>query len=281
MRQLSLLILLFLFFNGLVKGQFVIEKKPIQDSAYSIPMITISYAKQWTSSDLANRFGANNNIGASFMLKTKTKWIYGVKGSFLWGGEVKDQSIIDGIKTSDDYVIDDEGRETTIYLGQRGSSAFLLGGRFFNVLAPNKNSGIIAYGGIGYMQHKISIKFIDDIVALSDEHKKGYDRYSFGYAVNGFIGYLFLSKNRLLNFVGGFDYTYGKTTSYLKQARLLGDEKAIRAVATANGKNPIWIIIPCHRVIGSDGSLTGYAGGIWRKKWLLDHENPVKQQSLF
>ena len=74
---------------------------------------------------------------------------------------------------------------------------------------------------------------------------------------------------------------YGKTTNYLSQSKKLGDVKAIRAVASANGKNPIWIVIPCHRVIGSDGSLTGYAGGIWRKKWLLDHENPVKQQSLF
>lgn len=74
---------------------------------------------------------------------------------------------------------------------------------------------------------------------------------------------------------------YGKTRTYLGQSKALGDIKAIRAVASANGKNPIWIIIPCHRVIGSDGSLTGYAGGIWRKKWLLAHENPVKQQSLF
>ena len=74
---------------------------------------------------------------------------------------------------------------------------------------------------------------------------------------------------------------YNTTRTYLEQTKALGDVKAIRAVASANGKNPIWIVIPCHRVIGSDGSLTGYAGGIWRKKWLLAHENPVKQQSLF
>ncbi|MFD2568629.1 methylated-DNA--[protein]-cysteine S-methyltransferase [Pseudotenacibaculum haliotis] len=74
---------------------------------------------------------------------------------------------------------------------------------------------------------------------------------------------------------------YGKTRTYLEQTKHIGDPKAIRAVASANGKNPIWIVIPCHRVIGSDGSLTGYAGGVWRKKWLLDHESPVKQQSLF
>ena len=74
---------------------------------------------------------------------------------------------------------------------------------------------------------------------------------------------------------------FGKTRTYLEQSKILGDVKAIRAVASANGKNPLWIVVPCHRVIGSDGSLTGYAGGLWRKKWLLEHENPTAQQSLF
>lgn len=74
---------------------------------------------------------------------------------------------------------------------------------------------------------------------------------------------------------------YGETISYLELSKRLGDEKAIRAVASANGKNPLWIVIPCHRVIGSDGSLTGYAGGLSRKKWLLEHEGVIKQQSLF
>lgn len=74
---------------------------------------------------------------------------------------------------------------------------------------------------------------------------------------------------------------YGKTINYMDQAKKLGDIKAIRAVASANGKNPLWIVIPCHRVIGTDGSLTGYAGGIWRKKWLLEHENPTIQHRLF
>lgn len=74
---------------------------------------------------------------------------------------------------------------------------------------------------------------------------------------------------------------FGKTTSYQQMANQLGDPKVIRAAASANGKNPISIIIPCHRVIGTDGSLTGYAGGLHRKKWLLEHESPSPQQSLF
>jgi len=74
---------------------------------------------------------------------------------------------------------------------------------------------------------------------------------------------------------------FGKTTSYLDMAKRLGDPKVIRAAASANGKNPVSIVIPCHRVIGSDGSLTGYGGGLHRKKWLLEHESPSPQQSLF
>lgn len=68
---------------------------------------------------------------------------------------------------------------------------------------------------------------------------------------------------------------FGDTTSYLNVSKELGDVKAIRAVGTANGKNPIAIIIPCHRVVGSDGKLTGYAGGLWRKQWLLEHEGNI------
>jgi methylated-DNA-[protein]-cysteine S-methyltransferase len=66
---------------------------------------------------------------------------------------------------------------------------------------------------------------------------------------------------------------FGKTISYKGLSLRLGNLKAIRAVAAANGANPVSIIVPCHRVIGSDGSLTGYAGGLWRKRWLLNFEN--------
>ncbi len=68
---------------------------------------------------------------------------------------------------------------------------------------------------------------------------------------------------------------YGQTFSYLDIALLSGSEKNTRAVGLANGKNPIPIIIPCHRVIGSSGKMTGYAGGIERKKWLLIHEQNI------
>lgn len=116
---------------------------------------------------------------------------------------------------------------------------------------------------------------LKDCVQQLDEYFKG-NRTTFNLKLNP-KGTDFQQKvwNELLQ------VPYGKTRTYLEQTKRLGDVKAIRAVASANGKNPLWIIIPCHRIIGSNGSLTGYAGGIWRKKWLLEHENPSSQQSLF
>lgn len=76
---------------------------------------------------------------------------------------------------------------------------------------------------------------------------------------------------------------FGKTMSYMDMARKLGDPKVIRAAASANGKNKIAVIVPCHRVIGTNREMVGYASGIWRKKWLLHHEQKIALgvQTLF
>ena len=76
---------------------------------------------------------------------------------------------------------------------------------------------------------------------------------------------------------------YGKTISYLELSRRVGDTKAIRGAASANGKNYLCIVVPCHRVIGSNMDLVGYAGGLWRKRWLLGLENKIANgvQTLF
>lgn len=77
------------------------------------------------------------------------------------------------------------------------------------------------------------------------------------------------------------DIPYGETRTYLQIAEAMGDPKTIRAVGRANGHNPLPIIVPCHRVIGSNGDLVGYGGGLWRKEWLLAHEGRPVQQALF
>ena len=70
---------------------------------------------------------------------------------------------------------------------------------------------------------------------------------------------------------------FGKTKSYTELASMVGGATMVRAVGAANGRNPWLMVVPCHRVIGADGALVGYAGGLWRKKWLLDFESANKQ----
>lgn len=134
----------------------------------------------------------------------------------------------------------------------------------------------------------IKIEFTDDFFKIDitpfqiqncinqlDEYFKG-ERKEFSVGINP-AGTEFQGKvwNLLIK------VPYGKTISYLELSKQFGNEKAIRAIASANGKNPIPIIIPCHRIIGNDGNLTGYAGGLLKKQWLLEHEGAIKQKSMF
>ncbi len=110
-------------------------------------------------------------------------------------------------------------------------------------------------------------RLIKDCISQLDEYFKG-ERRSFQLRLN-LIGTEFQKKvwKELLKI------PFGKMVSYLDVARKIKNEKAVRAVGQAIGKNPVSIVVPCHRVIGSNGELTGYASGLWRKKWLLEHEN--------
>lgn len=119
---------------------------------------------------------------------------------------------------------------------------------------------------------------LKECVYQLDEYFKGI-RKEFGLKLNP-QGSEFQKKvwNQLLT------VPFGKTASYLQISKQLGDSNATRAVGNANGSNPISIVVPCHRIIGSNGKLTGYSGGLWRKEWLLNHEKTLlfgKQAELF
>ncbi|MCH6189969.1 methylated-DNA--[protein]-cysteine S-methyltransferase [Paenibacillus polymyxa] len=113
---------------------------------------------------------------------------------------------------------------------------------------------------------EVPIQVLAECTTQLDEYFKG-ERFEFTFPY-AFEGTDFQQKvwNALVS-VG-----YGKTTAYKDIALAIGNEKAIRAVGSANGKNKLSIVIPCHRIIGSNQKLTGYAGGLWRKEWLLQHE---------
>ncbi|MDA3953704.1 MAG: methylated-DNA--[protein]-cysteine S-methyltransferase [Bacteroidales bacterium] len=128
---------------------------------------------------------------------------------------------------------------------------------------------------VEYFKMKVLPIQLENCITQLDEYFKG-ERKKFTIGINP-AGTEFQSKvwNLLLKI------PFGKKISYLDQSKQFGDEKAIRAIASANGKNPIPIIIPCHRVIGNNGKLTGYAGGLLKKQWLLEHEGAIQQKSLF
>ncbi|MCK1997844.1 methylated-DNA--[protein]-cysteine S-methyltransferase [Psychrobacillus psychrodurans] len=113
---------------------------------------------------------------------------------------------------------------------------------------------------------------LKDCLVQIDEYFKGeLHEFTFPYVMNGTI-----FQKSVWNALKSI--SYAKTGSYKDIAISIGNEKAIRAVGSANGRNKLTIVVPCHRIIGTNGKLTGYAGGLWRKEWLLQHEQKVKNK---
>jgi methylated-DNA-[protein]-cysteine S-methyltransferase len=142
------------------------------------------------------------------------------------------------------------------------------------IIGDEKGISVISVSNEGIISSKISMVLQEAVSQLNEYFEGKRDGFTFKLNPSG-------TEFQQKVWKGLLEIPFGKTMSYLELSKKLGDVKAIRAVASANGKNPLWIVIPCHRVIGTDGSLTGYAGGLWRKKWLLEHENPSNQGSLF
>lgn len=111
---------------------------------------------------------------------------------------------------------------------------------------------------------------LDECVGQLDQYFKG-DRleFTFPYRVEG-------TDFQKRVWTALTSIPFAETGSYTDIAVSVGSEKAVRAVGSANGKNKLSIVIPCHRIIGANGKLTGYAGGLWRKEWLLQHEKSIK-----
>ena len=182
------------------------QKKYI-DTSQTFTMVKLGFGLQSPSKDMEDRFGNNAAMEGEFAFKLRSNIYMGLKGSFLFGNDVKQNDILNGIKTSNDKVIDNVGELTTVFFDQRGYSLFLTAGKIFPVLSPNENSGFLVTVGGGILQHKIRIEFRDSkIPQLEKEYRKGYDHLSNGPAIHAFVGYIYFGKKRLINFYAGFDY---------------------------------------------------------------------------
>jgi hypothetical protein len=187
-----------------------------QDSGMFVPMVSLHLGGQLPGGDLVDRFGANLNAGASFMIKTKKNWLVGMEGNYMYGKNVK-EDVLTQLKTANGTVIDNEGYPADLRITERGLGIHIVAGKVLKLLSPNKNSGIMFTIGGGYLQHKINLfDYQKKIAAIKGDLKYGYDRLSNGFSASQFLGYMYLGQNRMMNFYAGFEAYEASTKSVRK-----------------------------------------------------------------
>jgi len=198
-----------LIFFTMIKTSAILSQVSVKDSAISSSFIYFTYAYQFPGGDVTRLFGSNSTIGGGFMFKTKSNWIIGVEGNYLFGGTVKNQdSILKNISTPDGFVIDANGYYADIFFSERGYTLYAKVGKLFPVLSPNPNSGITIYAGAGYYSSKIRIHNPENTAPqVYGDYKKGYDRLNSGFALSASAGYQYMSNTRILNAYLGFEFS--------------------------------------------------------------------------
>ena len=198
MRNILFILLSIVYIN--LKAQ---EKK---QSAF-----TFNYNYQIPTSNLTNTFGDNSAIGASYFLETANNLFYGIEGNYMFGDNVKDETLFDNISTSIGAIIGDDGHYTNVVLMQRGFDANIFVGYAFHFKETNL-SGIYISQGFGYLQHQIYINTKNqNIPQLNEEMKKGYDRFSNGFSAKFFADYKYYSKKGKFQASAGINYTMAYT----------------------------------------------------------------------
>ncbi|MDL2262534.1 hypothetical protein LJC11_03410 [Bacteroidales bacterium OttesenSCG-928-I21] len=179
----------------------------INDSSINVWQFEINYSFQVPGGDIADRFGVNSTIGVGLTYKLKSNWTIGVEANYLFGGNVKQDTILDNLRVNVGEIINKYGEYGTIIMSERGFYGGVKIGKLFPVGKPNKNSGIVVNVGAGLLQHKIHIENKDNNTPpVLNDYKKGYDRLTNGLALREFVGYQYLSSNKLVNFYVGFEF---------------------------------------------------------------------------
>jgi hypothetical protein len=186
------------------------------DSAITVPLIGIHLGGQIPLADMAERFGPNLNAGGCFSIKTKKNWLFGIESNYFFGRNVK-EDVTTQLKNPEGYITDNDGFPADIRITERGLGIHLFGGKVFRIGNVNPNSGLLITIGAGYLQHKINLYDAQQkIAAFKGNLKHGYDRLSAGISFTQFVGYLFLSERRMLNFYFGVEAYEGYTRSLRK-----------------------------------------------------------------
>ena len=206
MKKIYILLFSFIFFFT-IKGF-----SQIKDSCIKVKFISASYSYQIPGGDLVKRFGNNSNVGLSFNIKDKKNFIYGFEFNFIFGNDVKEKNLFDSIACKDGFIIDGNGEPAVVKIYERGFFLAPKFGKIFKGLGPNPNSGIMFTISPGFLQHKIRIENPHNTAPqLKGDYRKGYDRLCNGFALNEFLGFVYLGNKRLINLIAGFDFTQAFT----------------------------------------------------------------------
>lgn len=198
----------------IVFNTLLFHAQSVKDSAFRIMMIGAHFSGQLPQKDLAQRFGPNFSAGGSFVWKTKRNFLIGVEGSYFFGKNVR-EDVVATMKNEKGVITDNEGFPADLRLTERGWNLYANVGKLFSKFGNNPNSGPFITVGAGYMQHKIKLYDANQkIAAVKGDLQKGYDRLSGGFGLTQFIGYKYLSNNRLANCYFGFEFYEGFTQSY-------------------------------------------------------------------
>ena len=164
------------------------------------------------AADMAKRFGLGFRLGPSVMYKTKKDWLFGAKGDFIVGNQIREDSLMINLKDGENYTLNQDGQSESPLTYERGYMIGLQAGRIFNISKNQPDNGITAMLGAGFMQYKINIVNKDnDIPQLKGDYKKGYDRLTNDIFLEQFIGYSYFGKDGLINFHIGLDLVEGFT----------------------------------------------------------------------
>lgn len=206
----DLILILFIFLVGICSAQKD-SVKPI-----AAPLVGVHFGGDLPFGDLGKRYGSNLTTGFNFMYKTKKNLLFGFDFNYGFGRNFK-EDVLSQLKNSDGFIVDNSGYPADLRVSERVLNMVLHFGKLLPLGALNKNSGLMLDAGLGYMQHRIH--FYDanvQIAAVKGDIKNGFDRLTNGIVASQFVGYLYLSDSRLLNFYMGVESYEGFTKSVRK-----------------------------------------------------------------
>lgn len=184
----------------------------VRDTLVHARIISAAFNYQIPFADMAKRFGNSAMIEGNFYFKVGNNFLLGVTGSFLFSGNIREDTILDALKTSGGNFINNSGIYSSVVLNERGFLVQAKAGKIFPAFKSNPNSGIMTMLGAGFMQHKIRIQEIgQDLPQFAGIYSKGYDRLTNGICISQFVGWLHADPRKLKNFYIGIEATEGFT----------------------------------------------------------------------